>query len=149
MADGTQVRRRRECCNCSQRFTTFECIELSLPMVVKQSGERETFLESKLRSGILRALEKRPVAADTTDALINRVLQKLRNLHEKEVSSRHVGEMVMAELRQLDEVAFVRFASVYRSFQDIDEFRAEIGRLCTATDSESDTGCQTNPEPLQ
>lgn len=129
MADGTQIRRRRECCDCNQRFTTFETIELNLPLVVKQSGERETFLENKLRSGVLRALEKRPIAADATDAMINRVLQTLRNLHEKEVSSRHIGELVMAELRQLDEVAFVRFASVYRSFQDIEEFRAEIEQL--------------------
>ncbi|WP_221797891.1 transcriptional regulator NrdR [Oceanobacter mangrovi] len=130
MADGSQVRRRRECLGCNERFTTFEAVELTLPLVIKRNGERETFLESKLRSGVLRSLEKRPVPADNTEAAVNHILKNIRNLHEKEISSRQIGELVMAELRQLDQVAYVRFASVYRSFQDIDEFRAEIDQLC-------------------
>ena len=132
MADGTQVRRRRECSQCCERFTTFECVELSLPLIIKQNGEREAFLESKLRSGVQRALEKRPISADDTDAAIHRILQQIRALQEKEISSRQLGELVMNELRQLDQVAYVRFASVYRSFKDLDEFREEIERLsCT------------------
>ena len=129
MADGAQVRRRRECLGCAERFTTFECVELTFPHVIKQNGERETFRESKLRSGIERALEKRPIPVDTMDAAIHRILQTIRNKNDREISSRQIGECVMAELRQLDQVAYVRFASVYCSFKDLDEFRAEIERL--------------------
>ena len=127
--DGLQVRRRRECLACGERFTTFESAELVLPRMVKRDGRREPFDEAKLRAGITRALEKRPVAADDVEQAISRILHRLRTAGEREVPSNFVGQLVMDELRQLDEVAYVRFASVYRSFQDIEEFREEIERL--------------------
>ncbi|MDP2505315.1 transcriptional regulator NrdR [Oceanobacter sp. 3_MG-2023] len=143
MADGAQVRRRRECSGCGERFTTFECVELTFPLVIKQNGVRETFRESKLRSGIQRALEKRPIPVDTMDAAIHRILQTIRNKNDREISSRQIGEYVMAELHQLDQVAYVRFASVYRSFKDLDEFRAEIERLSASVSATVIT--ETNP----
>jgi len=127
--DGLQVRRRRECLACGERFTTFESAELVLPRMIKRDGRREPFDEAKLRVGITRALEKRPVAADDIEQAISRILHRLRTAGEREVPSNFVGQLVMDELRQLDEVAYVRFASVYRSFQDIEEFREEIERL--------------------
>ncbi|MFA5628461.1 MAG: transcriptional regulator NrdR [Thiohalomonadaceae bacterium] len=127
--DGDAVRRRRECLTCNERFTTFETAELVLPRMVKQGGVREPFNEDKLRSGFLRALEKRPVNTETIEAAINRVIHKLRSSGERELPTRQVGEWVMAELRDLDEVAYVRFASVYRRFQDVNAFREEIERL--------------------
>jgi len=129
VADGEQIRRRRECISCGERFTTFESAELVMPRIIKQDGIREPFNEDKLRSGIHRALEKRPVSVEDVEAAIVRIKQKLRATGEREVPSRILGECVMAELRQLDQVAYVRFASVYRSFQDLDEFRAEIERI--------------------
>ncbi len=129
VAEGTQVRRRRECITCNERFTTFETAELLLPRVIKQTGEREPFNEDKLRSGILKALEKRPVSAEQVEEAISHINHKLRASGEREVSTRLVGEMVMNELRRLDEVAYVRFASVYRSFKDLNEFREEIDKL--------------------
>lgn len=129
VADGEQVRRRRECISCGERFTTFETAELVMPRVIKQDGTREPFNEDKLRSGIQRALEKRPVSVEDVEAALVRIKQQLRACGEREVPSRILGECVMAELRQLDQVAYVRFASVYRSFQDLDEFRAEIERI--------------------
>ena len=129
VAEGNQVRRRRECITCAERFTTFESAELVMPRVVKQNGNREPFDEGKLHAGLLKALEKRPVSIEKVDEAINRIKNHLRATGEREVTSRMVGEQVMAELRQLDEVAFVRFASVYRSFKDLNEFRAEIDRL--------------------
>ncbi len=129
VADGEQIRRRRECISCGERFTTFESAELVMPRIIKQDGTREPFNEDKLRSGIHRALEKRPVSVEDVEAAIVRIKQKLRATGEREVPSRILGERVMAELRQLDQVAYVRFASVYRSFQDLDEFRAEIERI--------------------
>ncbi|MAY14849.1 MULTISPECIES: transcriptional regulator NrdR [Oceanospirillaceae] len=129
VADGEQIRRRRECISCGERFTTFESAELVMPRIIKQDGTREPFNEDKLRSGIHRALEKRPVSVEDVEAAIVRIKQKLRATGEREVPSRILGECVMAELRQLDQVAYVRFASVYRSFQDLDEFRAEIERI--------------------
>ena len=129
VAEGDQVRRRRECITCSERFTTYETAELVMPRIIKQNGVREPFDERKLRSGLMRALEKRPVSIERVDEAINRIRHSLRAAGEREVSSRQVGEEVMRELRQLDEVAFVRFASVYRSFKDLNEFRAEIDRL--------------------
>ncbi|MHA7880474.1 MAG: transcriptional regulator NrdR [Saccharospirillum sp.] len=129
VAEGEQVRRRRECLKCGERFTTYEGAELVLPRVVKQNGNREPFDERKLRAGLQRALEKRPVSVEDIEAAIVRVKQALRATGERELDSRRVGEIVMDELRELDQVAYVRFASVYRSFQDLNEFRSEIDRL--------------------
>lgn len=129
VADGNQVRRRRECIECGERFTTFESAELVLPRVIKNNGSREPFDDEKLRSGLLRALEKRPVDLETIEATINRITHRLRATGEREVRTRDVGELVMDELRELDDVAYVRFASVYRSFQDINEFTEEIEKL--------------------
>jgi transcriptional repressor NrdR len=127
--EGRQIRRRRECLSCGERFTTFETAELVMPVVVKTDRSREPFDEAKLRAGFTKALEKRPVSREDVEAAVSRVCHKLRNLGEREVQSRAVGEMVMDELRHLDEVAYVRFASVYRSFQDLDAFRDEIEKL--------------------
>jgi transcriptional repressor NrdR len=127
--EGERVRRRRECAQCGARFTTHEVAELALPRVVKQDDRREAFDHGKLRSGMQRALEKRPVDTDTLDAAIRRIEQRARSSGERELASRQIGEWVMDELRRLDEVAYVRFASVYRSFQDINAFREEIERL--------------------
>ena len=131
VAEGDQVRRRRECITCAERFTTYETAELVMPRIIKQNGNREPFDESKLHAGLLKALEKRPVSIEKVDEAINRIKNHLRATGEREVPSRIVGEQVMLELRQLDEVAFVRFASVYRSFKDLNEFRAEIDRLAS------------------
>lgn len=127
--EGEQVRRRRECLSCRERFTTYESAELQLPELVKSDGSRESFDEDKLRRGIQKALEKRPVSVDQIEATINRVRRTLQASGEREVPSRLLGEAVMDELRSLDHVAFVRFASVYRDFKTIEEFRAEIDRL--------------------
>src|SRR5579872_1541977 len=127
--EGRQIRRRRECLSCSERFTTFETAELLMPVVVKSNRTREPFDEAKLRSGMVKALEKRPVSREALEEAVSRICHKLRSLGEREVQSRAVGELVMEELRHLDEVAYVRFASVYRSFQDLDAFRDEIERL--------------------
>lgn len=129
VAEGDQVRRRRECQACSERFTTYESAELLLPKVVKQNDIREPFDEGKLRSGILRALEKRPVSVEQIEAALNHIQHSLMATGEREVSSLKIGEAVMAQLRVLDHVAYVRFASVYRSFQDLNEFREEIDKL--------------------
>lgn len=127
--EGRQIRRRRECLSCGERFTTFETAELTMPLVVKSDRTREPFDEAKLRTGMGKALEKRPVSQEAVEEAVSRACHKLRSLGEREVSSRVVGEVVMEELRRLDEVAYVRFASVYRSFQDLDAFRDEIERL--------------------
>jgi len=127
--EGRQIRRRRECLACSERFTTFETAELVMPVVVKSNRTREPFDETKLRAGMSKALEKRPVSREALEEAISRITHRVRALGEREVSSRAIGEMVMEELRHLDEVAYVRFASVYRSFQDLDAFREEIERL--------------------
>ncbi|MEQ5836503.1 transcriptional regulator NrdR [Marinobacter sp. R17] len=129
VAEGDQVRRRRECLSCKERFTTFESAELVMPRVVKQDGTRQPFDEDKLRSGIMKALEKRPVSIEEIEASLNRIKFRLRARGEREIKSMELGEEVMTELRQLDQVAYVRFASVYRSFQDINEFKEEIERL--------------------
>jgi transcriptional repressor NrdR len=128
-AEGQQIRRRRECLACGERFTTFETAELLMPRVVKNDGSREPFDEHKLTNGMTKALEKRPVSAEAIEAAVGRVCHKLRVLGEREVPARTIGELVMEELRHLDEVAYVRFASVYRSFQDLEAFREEIERL--------------------
>jgi len=129
VAEGGQVRRRRECLSCKERFTTYEVAELLMPRIIKSDGTREPFDEAKLRSGLLRALEKRPVSVEEIEAAITVIKHSLQTTGEREVPSRLVGEEVMAQLRELDQVAYVRFASVYRSFQDISEFRAELDRL--------------------
>ncbi len=127
--EGSQVRRRRECLACGERMTTFETAELSMPRIIKRDGERCTFLVEKLKAGMLRALEKRPVETAQIDAALNRILRTLRSSGEREVSSQRIGELVMEELRAMDQIAYVRFASVYRSFQDIDAFHEEIQKL--------------------
>jgi len=129
VAEGEQVRRRRECNSCGERYTTYETAELVMPRIIKQNGNREPFDENKLRSGLLRSLEKRPVPVEAIEAALTRIKQTLRGTGERELPSRQLGEFVMAELRLLDPVAYVRFASVYRSFQDINEFRSEIDRM--------------------
>ncbi len=127
--EGRQVRRRRECRKCEERYTTFETAELVMPRVVKRDGRREPFNESKLRGGIARALEKRPIESEAVEEGIDRLLHRLQTMGEREVSGRIIGDLVMEELRRLDQVAYVRYASVYRSFQDIAEFRDEVERL--------------------
>jgi transcriptional repressor NrdR len=127
--DGRQIRRRRECLDCGERFTTFEAAELLLPRVIKGDGSREPFDEAKLTAGMVKALEKRPVGSELIEAAVARICHRLRVLGEREVPSRQVGELVMEELRHLDEVAYVRFASVYRSFQDVEAFRETIDGL--------------------
>jgi len=127
--EGRQVRRRRECVSCRERFSTYETAELVVPRVIKRDNSREPFDEVKLRSGIVRALEKRPVSAETVEGIVSRIIHKLQTLGEREIPALQVGEIVMEELRAVDEVAYVRFASVYRSFQDVTEFEEEIRRL--------------------
>lgn len=127
--EGDQIRRRRECLSCHERFTTYEEAELSLPRVVKQDGRREPFSEDKLRNGMLRALEKRAVATDLVEEAIQRIKRLAMTTGEREMNSRQIGEWVMQELRGLDQVAYVRFASVYRSFEDVQAFRDLIERL--------------------
>ena len=128
-SEGNLVRRRRECITCEERFTTYESAELVMPRIIKQDGIREPFNEDKLFAGLSKALEKRPVSIEKVEEAVNRIKANLRSTGEREIHSRNVGEQVMKELRDLDEVAFVRFASVYRSFKDLNEFREEIDRL--------------------
>lgn len=136
-AEGNQVRRRRECQNseCEERFSTYEIAELLMPSVIKSNGSRQPFDEAKLRSGLLRALEKRPVDIETIESTINRIKHQLQVMGEREVKTRFVGELVMDELRKLDDVAYVRFASVYRSFEDVNAFKEEIDKLGKEKDS--------------
>ena len=129
VAEGDSVRRRRECQTCGERFTTFETAELVMPRVVKRDGTREPFDEDKLRRGLTRALEKRPVSIEQIESAVNHVRHSLRSTGERELPSLQVGEEVMKELRRLDGVAYVRFASVYRDFQDVSEFEKEIKSL--------------------
>lgn len=135
VAEGNQIRRRRECTSCLERFTTFETAELLMPKLIKSNDVREPFNEDKLRAGILRALEKRPVSVEAIETMIGHIKHALRATGEREVPSRLLGKLVMEQLRQIDQVAYVRFASVYRSFQDLDEFRAEIDKLSAAGDT--------------
>ena len=129
VADGGQVRRRRECVSCRERFTTYEAAELVMPRVIKQSGSREPFDEDKLRAGLQRALEKRPVAVEAVENELAQIKNRLRATGERELDSRVLGELVMEALKRLDQVAYVRFASVYRSFEDLSEFRDAIASL--------------------
>ncbi|CAH0540997.1 transcriptional regulator NrdR [Vibrio marisflavi] len=129
VADGHQVRRRRECLACHERFTTFESAELVMPKVIKSNGNREPFDEDKMIGGFHRALEKRPVSADSIELAISMIKSQLRATGEREVDSAMIGNLVMEQLKELDKVAYIRFASVYRSFEDIREFGEEIAKL--------------------
>ena len=134
--EGYEVRRRRECLTCSERFTSFESAELVMPKLVKNDGRREPFNEEKLRSGIMRALEKRPVGSEDIESAVQRIKKRLRSTGDREVAAQTLGHWVMDELRDLDHVAYVRFASVYRSFEDMNAFREEIERLEKAPTAE-------------
>ena len=129
VSEGNNVRRRRQCTACSERWTTYESAELVMPRIIKQDGIREPFNEDKLMAGLTKALEKRPVSIDKVEEAMSKIKANIRSGGEREVHSRDVGEQVMRALRELDEVAFVRFASVYRSFKDLNEFREEIDKL--------------------
>ncbi len=129
VGDGSQVRRRRQCLECHERFTTFEIAELVMPRIIKSDDSREPFDEEKLRRGMRKALEKRPVSSDSIEDSLSHIKSQLRATGEREVSAKFVGELVMGELKKLDKVAYIRFASVYRSFEDIREFGEEIARL--------------------
>jgi len=129
VGEGNQVRRRRQCLDCSERFTTYENAELNLPRIVKRDGSRVNFDEHKLRAGLLRALEKRPVPSEEIEAIVGRIKHRLQVTGERELPARQIGEWIMQELREVDQVAYVRFASVYRSFQDVKAFKEEIDRL--------------------
>jgi len=129
VGEGDQIRRRRQCVECEERFTSYESAELNYPRIIKSDGRREQFMEDKLRAGILRALEKRPVEMEKVEIAISHIKHKLRALGEREVKSRKAGDWVMHELRGMDQVAYVRFASVYRSFEDVKAFLEEIERL--------------------
>ncbi|NKC14886.1 MAG: transcriptional repressor NrdR [Gammaproteobacteria bacterium] len=129
IGEGEQVRRRRQCVACAERFTTYETAELTLPRVIKRNGTREPFDAGKLRAGLEAALQKRPVSSDTIEAALSRMQRILTQRGERELRSREVGELVMTQLREIDHVGYVRFASVYRSFQDVNDFREEIERL--------------------
>jgi transcriptional repressor NrdR len=129
VSDGHQVRRRRECLMCHERYTTFEIAELVMPRIIKRDGSREPFNEDKMRNGLVRALEKRPVSTEEMELSINKLKSQLRATGEREVSSEMLGTIIMDQLKSLDKVAYIRFASVYRSFEDIKEFGEEIARL--------------------
>lgn len=131
--DGAQVRRRRECHVCAERFTTYEVVEVALPRVIKRDGNRERFDEAKVRAGMMRALEKRPVSSDLIEDAITRIKHKVMGEGVRELPASQVGEWVMQELKSLDQVAYVRYASVYRSFQDVQAFQTEILRLLDGT----------------
>jgi len=146
VADGDSVRRRRECQSCGDRYTTFETAELVMPRVVKSDGTREPFNEEKLRGGMLRALEKRPVNIEDIDAALNHITHRLRSSGERELPSRVLGEEVMQELRKMDAVAYVRFASVYRDFQDVSEFQEEIRKLKRMASEQADEPVDSSGE---
>ncbi len=127
--DNERIRRRRECCRCGKRFTTYESVELIPVIVVKRDNSRETFDKNKLLSGLLKACEKRPVPLETMEGIANSIEGQLQSSVEREVTSQRIGEMAMAALRSIDEVAYVRFASVYRQFKDINTFMDELNKL--------------------
>ncbi len=143
VGEGEQVRRRRECQVCSERFTTFEMVDLVMPQIIKSDGSRQPFNEQRLTEGLDLALRKRPVSRDDVKAAIERIRHRLSSRGEREVPSRELGEWVMDELRNLDEVAYIRFASVYRSFQDVNAFREMVERI------EQDTRIGRNDSQLQ
>lgn len=127
--EGDSIRRRRRCAHCDKRFTTYERIELAMPVIVKKNGSRTEFDPSKLRASFMLALRKRPVSAEAVDAAIHRIEEKLRSSGEREVMSNHIGELVMRELKRMDKIAYIRFASVYKSFEDIAEFQDAIAEV--------------------
>ncbi len=127
--EGDSIRRRRRCNACDKRFTTYERVELAMPVIVKKNGSRTEFEPAKLRASLMLALRKRPVSADAVDAAIQRIEEKLRSSGEREIMSGQIGELVMRELRRLDKIAYIRFASVYRSFEDVSEFRDAIDEI--------------------
>jgi transcriptional repressor NrdR len=127
--EGDMIRRRRECTHCLRRFTTYERVEETLPLVIKKDGRRENFDRGKILAGLHKACEKRPISVETLEKLVDRIEQKLQEGGEREIPSRVVGEQIMLELQNLDEVAYVRFASVYRSFKDVNEFMSEVKEL--------------------
>ncbi|MFT5113349.1 MAG: transcriptional repressor NrdR [Parasphingorhabdus sp.] len=137
--DGASVRRRRSCQDCDERFTTFERAEVNLPRVIKNDGTRVIFDEQKLRLGLTRALEKRPIASEFVDQSLSRILKKCAYSGDREITSKAIGELVMSELREMDHVAYVRFASVYRRFKDLDEFSEELNRLRSAPEAATGT----------
>lgn len=129
--EGDTIRRRRRCINCEKRFTTYERIELTMPVVVKKNGSRSEFDPAKLRASFMLALRKRPVSAEAVDAAIHRIEEKVRSSGEREIISGQIGELVMRELKRMDKIAYIRFASVYKSFEDVTEFQdaiAEVGQ---------------------
>jgi len=128
---GDSIRRRRRCSSCQKRFTTYETVELRLPQIVKTNGNRSDFDVNRIRVGFARALHKRPVPTEYVDAAIDRIVQQVLSLGEREIPSRRIGEMVMQELHKLDKVAYIRFASVYRSFQDVSDFRDALKEVET------------------
>jgi transcriptional repressor NrdR len=129
VSGGEQIRRRRLCIECAERFTTFEFAELVMPKVIKRDQTREPFNEDKLSAGLMRALEKRPVSTEAIEQTMNKIKSELRATGEREIKSELIGELIMQALRKLDKIAYVRFASVYRSFEDVKEFSEEIARL--------------------
>lgn len=135
-AAGSQVRRRRQCTSCGERFTTFEVVEVVMPRIIKSNGRSEPYDCQKLKRSVALPLQKRPVSLDEIEALISRIEQQLRHLGEREVSSKVLGEIVMAELKATDDVAYVRFASVYRDFQDIQAFQAELASFAPQAGSD-------------
>ncbi|PIE47793.1 MAG: transcriptional regulator NrdR [Gammaproteobacteria bacterium] len=128
-AEGAQVRRRRQCNSCEERFTTFEVVEVVMPRIVKESGKIEPYDGDKLRRSIMLPLQKRPISIDETDAMLSRIEKRIRQMGEREISSKQLGEVVMTELKEVDDVAYVRFASVYRDFQDIEAFQQELASI--------------------
>jgi transcriptional repressor NrdR len=127
--EGDSIRRRRRCNQCDKRFTTYERIELTMPVIVKKNGSRSEFEHAKLRGSLMLALRKRPVSADAVDAAIHRIEERLLSMGEREINSGQIGELVMRELKRLDKIAYIRFASVYRSFEDVAEFRDAIDEI--------------------
>jgi transcriptional repressor NrdR len=144
--DGDSIRRRRKCAACNKRFTTYETVELRMPQVVKQDGSRAEFDLEKLRTGFMRALHKRPVPTQLVDEAIATITQDVLALGEREIESRRIGQMVMRELRRLDQVAYIRFASVYREFRDLDDLRQELAAL-DANRPASDQAVEATPAP--
>jgi transcriptional repressor NrdR len=130
--EGDSIRRRRRCAKCEKRFTTYERIELTMPVIVKKNGSRVEFAAGKLRASLMLALRKRPVSAEAVDATISRIEEKILSLGEREISSQRIGECIMEELKLLDKIAYIRFASVYRSFEDVAEFQSVIAEIASS-----------------
>lgn len=142
--EGNSIRRRRECLNCKARFTTYEKIEYTPIMVIKRSGERQQFSRDKILKGMLRACEKRPVSLDTLEKAVDEIEQEINNSLEKEINCSQIGEYVIDKLKQIDEIAYVRFASVYRQFKDISEFRKELNRLLDDASKKNNKDAKNN-----